>query len=307
MLPGLLEPVMLPGLPRLEPDCLPSFVSEANPGPYAWCSKSLLDQYKNLEKADAVFVNSFHELEPEEADYMTSTWRAKTIGPAVPSSYLDNRLPLDYHYGFDLQTPSTALCMQWLDNWPSNSVVYVSFGSISALGPDQMVELAFGLLNSDKRFLWVVRSLEASKILENLVKDLSSERGLVVSWSPQTAVLSHKAVGCFLTHCGWNSTLEGISLGVPMIGVPQWTDQPMNAKYIEDVWKIGVRARTGENGLVGREEVERCVRVVMEGERSEEIRRNARKWRELAKKSVGEGGSSDRNLAEFVARYCSLE
>ena len=100
--------------------------------------------------------------------------------------------------------------------------------------------------------------------------------------------------------------VEGISLGVaPMVGVPQWTDQPMNAKYIEDVWTIGVRARANEKGLVGREEVERCVRVVTEGERSEEIRRNARKWRELAKKAVGEGGSSDRNIMEFVAKYCS--
>ncbi|XP_010908641.1 crocetin glucosyltransferase 2 [Elaeis guineensis] len=298
------EPVSLPGLPRLEPDCLPSFVVEADLA-YAWCLKALLEQYKNLEKADVVFVNSSYELQPEEADYMRSIWRAKIIGPMVPSSYLDNRLPSDSHYGFDLQhSPSINLCMQWLDSGPSNSVVYVSFGTVAALDPSQMVEIAFGLLNSGKRFLWVVRSSESFKIPENM-KDLPSERGLVVSWIPQMAVLSHKAVGCFLTHCGWNSTMEGITLGVPMVGVPQWTDQPMNAKYIEDVWRVGVRARANEKGLVGREEVERCVRVVMEGERSEEIRRNARKWGELAKKSVEEGGSSDRNIAEFVARYCS--
>ncbi|KAG1328262.1 putative UDP-glycosyltransferase 74F2 [Cocos nucifera] len=165
------EPVSLPGLPRLEPDGLPSFVSEEDADQNPLYLKLVLEQYKNLEKADAVFVNSFYELEPE------------------------------------------------------------------------MVELAFGLLNSGKRFLWVVRSSEASKLPENFVEDLSSEQGLVVSWSPQMMVLSHKAVGCFLTHCGWNSTMEGISLGVPMVGVPQWTDQPMNAKYIEDVWKIGVRVR----------------------------------------------------------------
>nr|XP_010908653.2 crocetin glucosyltransferase 2 [Elaeis guineensis] len=298
------EPVSLPGLPRLEPDGLPSFVSEADGGPYPLYFKMLMEQYKNLEKADAVLVNSFYELEPEEADYMASIWRGKTIGPTVPSSYLDNRLPSDSRYGFDLYTPSVTLCMQWLNSQPSNSVVYVSFGSIVMLGPDQMAELAFGLLNSDKYFLWVVRSSETSKLPENFMKNLSSERGLVVSWSPQIAVLSHNAVGCFLTHCGWNSTMEGISLGVPMVGMPQWTDQPMNAKYIEDVWKIGVRARAGEKGLVGREELERCVRVVMEGERSEEIRGNARKLGELTKRAVGEGGSSDRNIAEFVATYC---
>ncbi|XP_008788244.2 crocetin glucosyltransferase 2-like [Phoenix dactylifera] len=299
------EPVSLPGLPRLEPDDMPSFVSQADAGLFASYLKLVLEQYKNLDKADAVFVNSFYELEPEEAGYMASAWRAKTMGPTVPSSYLDNRLPSDSHYGFDLYTPSVDLCMQWLDSLPSNSVVYVSFGSMTPLGPEQMAELAFGLLGSGKRFLWVVRSSEASKLPENFAEDLSPERGLVVSWSPQMAVLSHEAVGCFLTHCGWNSTMEGISLGVPMVGVPQWTDQPTNAKYVEDVWRVGVRARAGERGLVGREEVERCVRVVMEGERSEEIRRNSSKWRELAKKAVAEGGSSDRNILEFVAKYCS--
>ncbi|KAG1328260.1 Crocetin glucosyltransferase 2 [Cocos nucifera] len=299
------EPVSLPGLPRLEPDGLPSILSETDADQNPLFLKLVLEQYKNLEKADAVLVNSFYELEPEEADYMASTWRAKTIGPTVPSSYLDNQLPSDSHYGFNMYIPSVTLCMQWLDSQPSNSVVYVSFGSLAALGPDQMAELAFGLLNSGKYFLWVVRSSEASKLPENFMKDLSSERGLVVSWSPQIAVLSHKAVGCFLTHCGWNSTIEGISLGVPMVGLPQWGDQPMNAKYIEDVWKIGVRVRAKEKGLVGREEVDRCVRVVMEGEMSEEFRRNARKLAELAKKAVGEGGSSDRNITEFVAMYCS--
>ncbi|XP_073116585.1 crocetin glucosyltransferase 2-like [Elaeis guineensis] len=299
-------PVSPPGLPRLEPDDLPSFVSEADGGPYPSYLKLVMEQYKNLEKADVVFVNSFYELEPEEAGYMASTWRAKTIGPTVPSSYLNNRLPSDFHYGFHLYKPSIAPCMQWLDSQPSKSVIYVSFGSMAVLGPDQMAELAFGLLNSGKCFLWVVRSSETSKLPKNFIEDLSSERGLVVSWSPQIEVLSHEAIGCFLMHCGWNSIVEGISLGVaPMVGVPQWTDQPMNAKYIEDVWRIGVRARANEKGLVGREEVERCVRVVMEGERSEEIRRNARKWRELAKKAVGEGGSSDRNIMEFVANYCS--
>ncbi|KAG1328255.1 UDP-glycosyltransferase 74E2-like [Cocos nucifera] len=237
---------------------------------------------------------------------MASTWRGKTIGPTVPSSYLDNRLPSDSHYGFHLYTPSIAPCMQWLDSQPSKSIIYVSFGSMAALSPDQMVELAFGILNSSKCFLWVVRSSESSKLPENFMRDLSSERGLMVSWSPQMEVLSHAAIGCFLTHCGWNSIVEAISLGVaPMVGVPQWTDQPMNAKYIEDVWRIGVRARANVNGLVGREEVERCVRMVMEGHRSEEMRRNSRKWRELAKKAVGAGGSSDGNIKEFVAKCCS--
>ena len=79
-------------------------------------------------------------------------------------------------------------------------------------------------------------------------------------------VLANKAIGCFLTHCGWNSTLEALSLGVPLVGMPQWTDQIPNSKFVQDVWKMGVRSKVGENGIVGREEIEFCIRKVMEGE-----------------------------------------
>ena len=124
---------------------------------------------------------------------------------------------------------------------------------------------------------------------------------MLVSWSPQLEVLSSQAVGCFLTHCGWNSTFEALSLGVPMVGMPQWTDQSTNAKYVEDVWKVGVRVRVGENGVVRREEIELCVRKVMEEESGKEIRINAKKWKELAVEAVLQGGTSDVNINEFVS------
>ncbi|XP_072973925.1 UDP-glycosyltransferase 79-like [Typha angustifolia] len=299
-------PVELTGLPPLEPGDFPSFLP--GPGVYAAYLVRVLEQFKGLETADEVFMNSFYELEPEEAKYMSSTWRAKTVGPTVPSFYLDNRLPSDDAYGFHLFTPTTIPCISWLDSKPPHSVVYVSFGSMTVPPPAQISELAHGLLNSNKTFLWVVRSSEASKLPEDFLEK-SKERGIVISWSPQLEVLAHEAVGCFFTHCGWNSTMEGIALGVPMVAMPGWTDQPTNAKYVEGVWGVGVRVKAecggGGEGLVRREEVERCVREVMEGERSGEYRRRAKEWGEKAKAAVGEGGSSDRNIIEFVAKYGS--
>jgi pathogen-inducible salicylic acid glucosyltransferase len=103
-----------------------------------------------------------------------------------------------------------------------------------------------------------------------------------------------------MTHCGWNSTLEALSLGVPMVAMPQWTDQPTNAKYIADVWHVGVRVEVNEKRIVTKEEVERCIREVMESERSNVIRKNSDKWKKLAKMAVDEGGSSDKNIEEFV-------
>ncbi|KAF2316041.1 hypothetical protein GH714_040836 [Hevea brasiliensis] len=128
------------------------------------------------------------------------------------------------------------------------------------------------------------------------------ETGIVVAWCNQLEVLAHQAVGCFVTHCGWNSTLEGLSLGVPMVGVTQWSDQPTNAKFIEELWKVGVRAKKDEEGIVRRQELEKCIREVMVGERSEEMKNKASKWRDLAKAAVGLGGSSDTKINQFVLK-----
>ncbi|WVZ65588.1 hypothetical protein U9M48_014924 [Paspalum notatum var. saurae] len=295
------EPLVdLPGLPAgLRPAELPSFL--VDPSDCRAYLDLLVGQFDNLHTADHVLVNSFHELQPQESDYMASTWRAKTVGPTVPSAYLDNTLPDDTSYGFHLYAPLTAATKAWLDTRPPRSVVYASFGSISAPSPAQMAEVAEGLLGCGKQFLWVVRASETSKIPEKFAGK-AAERGLVVTWSPQLEVLAHPAVGCFLTHCGWNSTTEGLSAGLPMVAMPQWSDQPMNAKYIEDVWEVGVRVRLDEEGVVRKEEIQRCVGEVMDGERSKEYQRNAAAWKEKAKRAVSQGGSSATNIVEFLGK-----
>ncbi|CAD6218507.1 unnamed protein product [Miscanthus lutarioriparius] len=292
----------LPGLPAgLEPADFPTFLTEPDGGCRAYLDL-LLQQCQGFEVADHILVNSFYELETKEAEYMASRWGAKTVGPSVPSAYLDNRLPDDVSYGFHLLAPMREESKAWLDERPARSVVYVSFGSLAAPSSAQMAEVAEGLCSSGKDFLWVVRASETPKIPGGFA-DKARGRGLVVTWCPQLEVLAHPAVGCFVTHCGWNSTMEALGIGVPMIAMPQWSDQPTNAKYIEDVWRVGVKLRPDDAGcLVRKDEVERCIRLVMEGETSKEYRENAMGWSEKAKKAMSEGGSSDNNIMEFLSK-----
>ncbi|CAA0833335.1 UDP-glycosyltransferase 74F2 [Striga hermonthica] len=290
--------VELPGLPPLELADMPSFVCV--PGSYPDYFKLVLGQFRDVEKADLVLVNTYHKLEVEALESMSKVFPILTIGPTLPSFYLDNRVPNDRTYDINLfESNSSATIANWLDAKQPGSVVYVAFGSMVDLSRAQTEEIARGLIASGFGFLWVLRESD-SKELE-LARG-AHDRSLVVQWSPQLEVLSHVAVGCFFSHGGWNSTAEALSLGVPMVVFPQWTDQTTNAKLVQDVWGVGLRVCVGPDGIVGRDEIERCVREVMEGEKGKEMKRNACKWRELAKEAVSEGGTSDVNIDYFIAQ-----
>lgn len=126
-----------------------------------------------------------------------------------------------------------------------------------------------------------------------------------MQWSRQLEVLSSDRIGCFVSHCGWNSTIEALSMGIRMVAMPQWTDQTTDAKLVEDVWKVGVRVRVGEDGIVRRDEIKRCIKEVMEGERGRAMAENAAKWKELAVEAVSEGGTTDKNINDFVSEIVS--
>ncbi|KAI7730794.1 hypothetical protein M8C21_025020, partial [Ambrosia artemisiifolia] len=134
------------------------------------------------------------------------------------------------------------------------------------------------------------------------VLEAAGERGKVVQWSPQAKVLAHPAVSCFVTHCGWNSTMEALSSGVPVVVFPQWGDQVTNAKYLVDEWKIGIRMCRGEaeHKVIGREAVEECLREATSGVKAAEMKTNAMKWKKAAEAAVAEGGTSDGNIQGFV-------
>ncbi|XWS09465.1 hypothetical protein CRYUN_Cryun40dG0086900 [Craigia yunnanensis] len=287
------------GLPVLEEHDLPSPVY--NIGAYPALSHLLFHQFSNFGKVDWVFFNTFTSLEEEVLNWMASQRSIKTIGPTIPSKYLDKRLEDDKDYGIHLFKPEIDSCINWLNSKETGSVVYVSFGSLAALGEEQMQELALGLKRSNSYFLWVVRQTEQVKLPANFLEE-TSEKGLVVSWSPQLEVLAHKAVGCFMTHCGWNSTLEALSLGVPMVAMPQWVDQTTNAKFVADVWQAGIRTRMNDKGIITKEEIEGCIREIMDGDKTKDMKKNSEKWKKLAIEAVNEGGSSDKNIEEFVAK-----
>ncbi|KAG8375347.1 hypothetical protein BUALT_Bualt10G0090700 [Buddleja alternifolia] len=280
------DEILIPGLPPLKPEDMPSFVYVL--GLYPSLFEAALDQFRGLEKADWVI------------DYMAKLSHVKAIGPTIPSMYLDKRLPDDREYGLSVYKPITGACMEWLNERQPESVIYVSFGSLAELGEDQMEELAWGLRLSNKHFLWVVRLSEESKLPKDFAQ-VTSKKGLIVSWCPQLEVLAHEAICCFITHSGWNSTLEALSLGVPMVAMPQWTDQSTNSKFVMDMWKMGVRAPVDDKGLVSREMIARCIREVVEGESGQEIKKNATKWKALAREAMSEGGSSEKNILEFVS------
>ncbi|KAL2506136.1 UDP-glycosyltransferase 74E2 [Abeliophyllum distichum] len=295
--------VMLPSLTPLGVNDLPcfSFLPDSNNS----IVKQLADQFLNLEEADWIFINTFDKLEYEVLNWITSRWPFKTVGPTFSLTYPEKELTNERTQKINLFEPNYEESMKWLDSREIGSVVYVSFGSVASLKEQQMEELAHGLMMSNCYFLWVVRASEENKLPQNFTS-MASEKGLVLNWCPQTDVLDHRAVACFMTHCGWNSTLEALSSGVPLIAMPQWVDQTTNSKLIEDEFNVGLRVKADENGLVRREEIEMCIKQVIQGEKGKKLKESAGKWKELAKEAVDKGGSSATNVKDFVSELLNL-
>ncbi|GAB4825837.1 hypothetical protein Ancab_008710 [Ancistrocladus abbreviatus] len=204
-------------LPLLGIEDMPSFLSV--PGLYPAYLQSSLDQYSNVDKADFVLVNTIYELEDKVVDSISTEYPILTIGPTIPSIYLDKRVEDDKFYGLSLFNPEYEITTNWLKDKPPSSVVYVSFGSVCSLGEDQIMELAWALKASNFYYMWVIRASLQAKLPKTIFNEIG-EKGIIVKWSPQLEVLANEAVGCFITHCGWNSTLEGLCLGLPMIAMP---------------------------------------------------------------------------------------
>ena len=291
--------VQLPSMPLLKYDEIPSFLLSSSP--YRVLGKAILGQFKNLSKTFCILADTFDELERDIIQAMSRYCLVKPIGPL----FKDTKAPKDSAIRGDLMKADD--CFEWLNSKPPSTVVYISFGTVVYIKQEQVDELAHALLNSGVSFLWVMKppSKESGfkpHALPDGFLEKTGDNGKVVNWSPQEKVLSHPSVSCFLTHCGWNSTVEAITSGVPVVTVPQWGDQVTNAKFLVDVYGVGLRLSRGEaeNRVVPMEEIEKCLREAMIGEKAAELKRNALKWKNAAEKAVAEGGSSDRNLLDFV-------
>ena len=271
-----------------------------------------------LPECDCILYNTFRDLEGDVLDAMNGmNSNVYAVGPLV----LNSETTVDGVEEVAMAGVESALweedrvSLSWLDARSPSSVLFVSFGSMATISVEQMQEFARGLEMSGHAFLWVMRSDLIENMCEN--KEFESvfsefvvrtrDRGLLVPWVPQTAVLSHPSVAAFLTHCGWNSAIESISCGVPMLGWPRFADQNTNCHYITHVWKIGLQFESqvrGGSAVVPKEEIARKVRQIMAAEgmdmEVDKIRTNSRKFQKAASNAVAKGGSSQTALATFV-------
>ncbi|CAL5197753.1 unnamed protein product [Lathyrus oleraceus] len=302
-LEDLNEKVHLPGLPTLEVRDLPSIILPSSPPQY---DELMADFSKALDKVKWVLGSSFFEIEDEIVKSMDSLTPIYPIGALVSPSLLGEKETSNV--SADMWNAENS-CIEWLNSKPNSSVIYISFGSLIVLSKKQMSNLATALKNSRQNFLWVVKLENNGRLAwEDPAYELPKEfleetegRVLVVKWCAQTKVLQHPAVACFISHCGWNSLLETLIIGVPVIAYPSWADQPTNAMLIENVLKNGVRIKVGEDGVGSVEEIERCVYEVVEGPNAAEFRKRALEIKESAKKASQDGGSSSVNINKFLS------
>ncbi|GLJ08475.1 hypothetical protein SUGI_0089420 [Cryptomeria japonica] len=278
----------LPGnLPPLLPTDLLSFYRATDTSDVLF--QHCLRESQFQSKGDYVLVNTFDELEaPDTVSALSCNGRpALAVGPVFLPNFLEGR---DINRWASLLEQDES-CLKWLDAHHPTSVIYVSFGSIAVKSNEQLEELARGLEKSEHPFLWVLRMDIAGGTPATLpegFEERTKDRGLIVKWAPQVRVLSHP-VGGFLTHCGWNSCLESMSMGIPMLGWPYFCDQFLDCRFCKDVWKIGIDLEgvdVDENVVVTREEIEKGVRRLMEGPKARELRKRGMELKEAAFKAV---------------------
>ncbi|XP_045809360.1 7-deoxyloganetic acid glucosyltransferase-like [Trifolium pratense] len=274
---------------------LPSFKRLAKENEHIALDHVVFQNQQSL-KANALILNTFEDL---EAPILSQ------IRLHFPKLIIYTLGPLHHHLNTTKKTSSSSssffkadrTCMTWLESQPLKSVVYVNFGSITSMKGEEIIEIWHGLLNSKKQFLWVIRPnmVQEKGLLKELEEGTSKEQGLIVGWVPQEEVLSHKAIGAFLTHSGWNSTLESLVYGVPMICWPYFSDQQINSRFVSEVWKIGLDMKD----VCDRKVLENMVNDVMVN-RKEEFLKSAMEIAKLACKSVSCDGSSYNNFRDLI-------
>ena len=304
----LAEPLRLPGcVPIPGSDILSPLQDKGDP-----CYRWMLHHAARCREADAILVNSFDAVEPEAAAVLR-----RQQEPGRPPVYNVGPLILT-----ETETKSSprAACLEWLDRQPPRSVVFVSFGSGGALRTEQMRQLALGLELSGQRFLWVVRSPSDEGAVSDNYYDAESKEDpfvflpegfvertkdvgfLVSSWAPQIEVLAHEATGGFLTHCGWNSTLESLVHGVPMVAWPLYAEQHQNAVMLAE--GIGAAIRVPEPKR--KETIAGVVKELMAGEqKGAAVRATVADLQKAALDGLREGGAATTALAEVVEKWAT--
>ncbi|KAM0879821.1 hypothetical protein ACQ4PT_033965 [Festuca glaucescens] len=314
-LPGeyreLPEPLEMPGGLSLRRADLPEGYRSSKATVYA----RLLEAGRRYRLADGFLANTFSEMEPATVESFKQVAARGAFPPVFPVG------PLVRSESDEEAAAGAWPMLEWLDGQPARSVVYVSFGSGGALSVKQTAELAAGLEASGHRFLWVVRMPnlhgrshafgpggdddDPLAWLPEGFMQRTEDRGLAVAaWAPQVRVLSHPATAAFMSHCGWNSTLESAVAGVPMVAWPLHTEQRMNALLLEESLGVALRPHAREDGgVVAREEVAAAVKELMEGENGRAVRRRAEELQQAAARAVSPEGSSRRALENVADKW----
>ncbi|KAJ4900140.1 UDP-glycosyltransferase 71B5 [Raphanus sativus] len=282
--------------------------------PYFFTSKQWLpfffDQARNFRKLKGILVNTVAELEPHSLRIFSGGGDLPQAYPVGPLLHLKND---------DVEEKKSEV-LRWLDEQPARSVVFLCFGSMGGFNEEQTREIAVALERSGHRFLWSLRRGSADIMTErpgdyaNLEEvlpegflDRTRDRGkVVIGWAPQVAVLAKPAIGSFVTHCGWNSVLESLWFGVPMVTWPLYAEQKINAFEMVEELGLAVEIRrffkgdllSGEMEMFSAEDVERAVRRVME--EGSDVRNRVKLMAEKCHVAVEDGGSSQVALRKFI-------
>ncbi|KAG8368650.1 hypothetical protein BUALT_Bualt15G0067600 [Buddleja alternifolia] len=286
----------VPGMIPLRLKDFPNFIRTTDPNNPML--NFVITEVAQSSTASAIIINTFDELEHNVLNALSSI--SPPIYPLGPLHLFTNQIQENASKRIRSSLwKEEPECLKWLDSKQPNSVIYVSFGSLAILSPQQLSEFAWGLALSNKNFLWIVRpdlvQGENAALGPDYWKE-TGDRGLVVGWAPQEEVLSHPTVGGFLTHSGWNSVVESLSSGVPMLCWPFFADQHINCRYSCEEWGVGMEI----NSDVKRDEVGFLVRELLDGEKGKMMKKRAMEWKEKAEKAIASDGSSYLNLDRLV-------
>ncbi|XP_041990488.1 UDP-glycosyltransferase 85A8-like [Salvia splendens] len=292
----------IPGMKNIRLADIPTFIRTTNIDDIYL--NFMMQETAAMPRAKALIINTFSAFERDALAALSSSFpKIYTIGPLHLTP--DDTNAHDQPFTSSLWKEE-AECIAWLDTMAPASVVYVNFGSITVVTANQMTEFAWGLANSKKPFLWIIRpdivSGEAAMLPPEFLTE-TKDNCMMVSWCPQEEVLKHPAVGGFLTHGGWNSTLESVVGGVPVIFWPFFAEQQTNCRYGCVEWGIGMEI----DNDVKRDEVELLVReMMMDGEKWKEMRKNVVEWKRNAEESVAVDGSSFLDFKRLIEEELSV-
>ncbi|KAI3808713.1 hypothetical protein L1987_24671 [Smallanthus sonchifolius] len=293
------ELVTVPGFPWMTATRFEFDDAYTGPDTNSPLSKWVVEQVLATTNSYGIVTNSFFELEPVYQEYWNSNLGPKSwsVGPFCLGQEPRQKESLSD------QKPSW---MVWLDKKLElgSPVLYVAFGSQADISLEQIEEIKFGLERSEVSFLWVVRRSEDGFGFDDGFEERVKEKGIVVrEWVNQREILEHEIVKGFVSHCGWNSVLESICAAVPILAWPLAAEQPLNAKFVVEEIKIGVRVETCDGsvkGFVKWEGLQKKVKELMEGVKATDMRKNVKEISDTAMKAVEDGGSSWRSLNELI-------